>query len=103
MNDNLSHAHTFYTLAASPAMLGWQGWDPHNNGGEEGTFGANFKHIEWNSPLVDDDHFLNVVPGSHIRRSTPEERSVCLSGLMGDVDREMPGGITVRVNPGDVV
>lgn len=81
----------------------WQGWDPHNNGGEEGSFGANFKHIEWNSPLIDDDHFLNVVPGSHNRRSTREERAVCLSGLLGDVDREMPGGIAVCVNPGDVV
>ena len=81
----------------------WQGWDPHENGGEELTFGANFKHIEWNAPLMPGDQFLNVVPGSHIRRSTLEERSVCISGMRGDVDREMPGGIKVKVEPGDVV
>ena len=43
-----------------------------------------------------------VVPGSHARRSTAEEREVCVSGLAGDVDRVMPGGIEVRINPGDV-
>eukprot|EP01052_Picozoa_sp_SAG31_P011384 SAG31_NODE_642_length_13301_cov_14.143084_15_plen_256_part_00 len=78
----------------------WQGWDPMGNGGEEGAFGANYKHVEWNSPLQVDDHFLNVVPGSHRRRSSADERAVCLSG---DVDREMPGAITVHVEPGDVV
>ena len=77
--------------------------DPHENGGEELTFGSNFKHIEWNAPLKPGDHFLNIVPGSHIRRSTPEERAVCVSGLNGDVDRVMPGGIEVNVEPGDVV
>eukprot|EP01051_Picozoa_sp_SAG22_P015701 SAG22_NODE_2091_length_3027_cov_1.473702_1_plen_738_part_00 len=72
-----------------------QGWDPL-------SFGANYQHIEWNSPLQPGDHFLNVVPGSHRRRSTPEERAVCVAGTNGDVDREMPGGIAVRIEPGDV-
>ena len=63
-----------------------EGWDPHDNGGEEATFGANNRHVEWNSPLQSDDHFLNVVPGSHCRRSTAAERAVCIAGRDGDVD-----------------
>ena len=44
---------------------------PEGNGGEEGSFGANGKHVEWNSPLLADDHFLNVRVHAHIAAGEP--------------------------------
>ena len=57
----------------------WQGWDPLENGGEEGSFGANGKHVEWKdagctlvqtpSPMEDlsvlDEHCV-LMSGGHL-------------------------------------
>ena len=49
----------------------WRGCTGEGNGGEEGSFGANGKHVEWNSPLLADDHFLNVRVHAHIAAGEP--------------------------------
>ncbi len=51
-----------------------------------------------NAPLFP-DRYLTIVPGSHLRRTTAEEREVLANARAGD----MPGQMTVELEPGDVV
>src|SRR3712207_920727 len=51
-----------------------------------------------NGPLFP-DRYLQIVPASHLRPTTPEERAV----LANDPTGEMPGQLAVEAEPGDVV
>jgi hypothetical protein len=51
-----------------------------------------------NAPLFP-DRFLTIVPGSHLRRTTADEREVLATSRAGD----MPGQMAVETVPGDVV
>jgi ectoine hydroxylase-related dioxygenase (phytanoyl-CoA dioxygenase family) len=51
-----------------------------------------------NAPLFP-DRYLTIVPGSHLRRTTPAERAVLAQSPTGD----MPGQMTVETEPGDIV
>ena len=71
--------------------------------------GANGKHVEWNTPLLPDEHFLQVVPGSHCRACTEEELAHIGAGFVTEEEvanggefTGMPGGVTVRMELGDV-
>jgi ectoine hydroxylase-related dioxygenase (phytanoyl-CoA dioxygenase family) len=44
------------------------------------------------------DRYLQIVPGSHLRPTTPAEREVLANNPTGD----MPGQMTVETEPGDV-
>lgn len=54
-------------------------------------------HAQWNLPLCDGDRSLVIVPGSHVRARTAEERRAAEEG--GD----MPGQVRVALRAGDVV
>jgi len=54
-------------------------------------------YTQTNAPLFE-DHFLTIVPGSHLRVTTPEELAAYRHAPAGD----LPGQITVETQPGDV-
>lgn len=55
--------------------------------------------VQFNAPLLADDHFLHIVPQSHVRASLPEEiRASSLEDGEG-----MPQAMEVRLQPGDIV
>ena len=55
------------------------------------------------APQLADDHFLNCVPGSHLRPNTDAEAAVLRSQAAADLDSvSMPGATVVRMAPGDV-
>ena len=72
--------------------------------GDEGAFLRTMhgKSVQLNAPLVPGDAFLNVVPRSHRRSSTPEELAVA-AAEDEDADAPMPGATIVRLEPGDIV
>src|SRR5436309_955364 len=53
--------------------------------------------VQINAPLFP-DRFLTIVPGSHLRETTPEERDVLANAPTGD----MPGQLIVETQPGEV-
>ncbi|KAI0483576.1 phytanoyl-dioxygenase family protein [Xylaria cf. heliscus] len=53
-------------------------------------------NTQWNLPLYPDDSLV-VVPGSHVRARTPEERAA------SPKEPNMPGQLVVHLDPGDVV
>jgi len=53
-------------------------------------------HAQWNLALYDDQSLI-VVPGSHARSRTDEERAA------GPFEREMPGQVKLMIKAGDVV
>ncbi|MDA0839768.1 MAG: phytanoyl-CoA dioxygenase family protein [Planctomycetota bacterium] len=55
-------------------------------------------YTQINAPLYP-DRFLQIVPGSHLRKSSEEELDVLHNNPTGD----LPGQITVELDPGDVV
>ncbi len=55
-------------------------------------------HTQWNLPLYDDDSLV-VVPGSHARARTSQEREADLYDLNG---KPMPGQVRVELKAGDV-
>ena len=57
------------------------------------------RHIQFNAPLKPGDCFLQIVPGSHARHATEAELTVYTNSPNGD----MPGQITVELEPGDIV
>jgi hypothetical protein len=57
-----------------------------------------WKGVQINAPLFP-DRFLTIVPGSHLRPTTEAEREVLKYNPKGD----MPGQMTVELEPGDVV
>ncbi|KAI1099421.1 phytanoyl-CoA dioxygenase [Jackrogersella minutella] len=54
-------------------------------------------HAQWNLALCDGDESLIVVPGSHARARTDQERAA------GPFEPDMPGQLVVRLDAGDVV
>ena len=56
------------------------------------------RYTQWNVPLYDDS-VLWVIPGSHRRRSTAQERAELLADRAGPVT----GGVPVELNAGDGV
>lgn len=57
------------------------------------------KLVQVNAPLLPGDRFVQVVPGSHLRTSTPEE----IAAAAAPKDQaDMPGAITVELEPGDI-
>ncbi len=57
------------------------------------------KVVQFNAPLLADDHFLQIVPNSHLRASTATEIEIAADARAG----EMPGALIVPLEPGDVV
>jgi hypothetical protein len=57
------------------------------------------RHVQFNAPLHPGDHFLQIVPGSHARPSTAAEMTV----FRENPNDEMPGQMTVELEPGDIV
>lgn len=53
------------------------------------------------APLLP-DQFLQVVPGSHIRPSTPEEKAV-VTGSEPCTAEQVEGLITIELDPGDII
>jgi ectoine hydroxylase-related dioxygenase (phytanoyl-CoA dioxygenase family) len=51
-------------------------------------------------PLMPNDRFLQVIPGSHLR---PASTAEIAAGEPGDDSEELPGLVTIEVQPGDVV
>ena len=56
------------------------------------------RYVQWNVPLYDDS-VLWVVPGSHIRRNTPEENA----SMSRDPRSPVPGGVQTHLRAGDGV
>jgi hypothetical protein len=55
--------------------------------------------VQFNAPLLVGDRFLQIVPGSHCRASTPEEIGVAAK----QQGEGMPGAMQVELEPGDIV
>ena len=58
--------------------------------------------VQFNAPLIASDRFLQIVPSSHLRASTDDELWTAQNGGAAEVE-DMPGGITVELEPGDIV
>jgi nicotinamide N-methyltransferase len=57
------------------------------------------RSVQFNAPLLPGDRFLNIVPASHLRASTPAELAAAAAGEQA----QMPGNTVVEVEPGDIV
>ena len=57
------------------------------------------RFVQCNAPLLAHDHYLNIVPRSHLRRSTEDEIE---AGAAGE-DAEMPDAMVVELHAGDIV
>ncbi|MSR83586.1 MAG: hypothetical protein EXS58_11800 [Candidatus Latescibacteria bacterium] len=57
------------------------------------------RSVQFNAPLLPGDHFLNIVPASHLRASTPAEIAAAAAGDQA----QMPEALVVEVEPGDIV
>ena len=56
------------------------------------------RYVQWNVPLYDDS-VLWVVPGSHVRRNTPEENT----SMSKNPRTPVPGGVQTHLRAGDGV
>ncbi|KAK4162861.1 phytanoyl dioxygenase [Cladorrhinum sp. PSN259] len=61
------------------------------------------RHTQYNLSLLDGDESLVVVPGSHRRARTEEERRVQQTGPSEGKEERMLGELVVKLNKGDVV
>jgi ectoine hydroxylase-related dioxygenase (phytanoyl-CoA dioxygenase family) len=57
------------------------------------------KCVQFNAPLLEDDHYLNIVPFSHLRASTQEEMDASAAGEKAN----MPEAMVVELSAGDIV
>jgi proline iminopeptidase len=57
---------------------------------------------QMNAPLLAGDRYMQVVPGSHCRASTPAELAVLRAERAGVLAAVMPGAVAVELEPGDV-
>ena len=57
------------------------------------------RSVQFNAPLLPGDHFLNIVPASHLRASTAAEIAAAAAGEQA----RMPDALVVEVEPGDIV
>lgn len=60
------------------------------------------KQCYFQAPLLPDDRFLQVVPGSHLRRPTEAEKAAA-TRLHASSSEDVPGLTTIELQPGDVV
>ncbi|KAI1737495.1 phytanoyl-dioxygenase family protein [Xylaria scruposa] len=67
-----------------------------NGAHESGTKAKRYWNTQWNLPLYPDDSLI-VVPGSHVRVRTPQERAASPG------EPNMPGQLVVHLGPGDIV
>ncbi len=56
------------------------------------------RFVQFNAPLLPGDRFLNIVPASHLRASTPAEIEASKAGELAD----MPGAMIVELKPCDI-
>lgn len=82
-----------------PYIQGWHrdlspAWAPEEEAINRGGYHL---YTQINAPLFP-DRFVQIVPGSHLRASTEAEREA----LQADSTNEIPGQITVELEPGDV-
>ncbi len=56
------------------------------------------RFVQFNAPIIDTDTFLQVIPQSHNRNSTPQE----IAAFQADPKGDMPGMMTVHLEPGDI-
>jgi nicotinamide N-methyltransferase len=94
----------FGMLAGGGGQPYLQGW--HRDLGKPGDpdeegFLRRFhgRSVQFNAPLLPGDHFLNIVPASHLRASTPAEIAASKAGDQA----QMPEAMVVEVEPGDIV
>ncbi|MCX5662221.1 MAG: phytanoyl-CoA dioxygenase family protein [Planctomycetota bacterium] len=119
--------HSLYGMLAAGAGEPYlQGW--HRDLGKPGAPDEveYLKHhhgrfVQFNAPIQPDDHFLHIVPASHLRASTPAEikaqnrPAFDRQGKTGPLSADelialekwdaadaMPGAMIVRMNPGDI-
>jgi ectoine hydroxylase-related dioxygenase (phytanoyl-CoA dioxygenase family) len=57
------------------------------------------RSVQFNAPLIEADHFLHIVPSSHLRDSTTAE----LVAAQAKEKADMPGALVVELEPGDIV
>ena len=62
------------------------------------SIAANGQHVEWSTPLLDNDQWFHCVPGSHRRPNTAAETEAILSD---DLDAECPGAVALKLEAGD--
>lgn len=55
--------------------------------------------VQFNAPILPGDRFLNIVPASHLRASTPAEIDAAAAGD----EAQMPNALVVELEPGDIV
>ncbi len=92
----------FGMLAGGDGKPYIQGWHrdlaPTSGEHERAILERNYRiFTQINAPLFP-DRYLSIVPGSHLRPTTPAEREVLANDPTGD----MPGQLTVETEPGDV-
>ena len=80
-----------------------QGWhrDLGKPGAPDEVEGLRKHHgtfVQFNAPLLEDDHYLNIVPRSHLRASSKEEMAASAAGIEAD----MPEAMVVELNAGDI-
>ncbi|MCZ6635194.1 MAG: phytanoyl-CoA dioxygenase family protein [bacterium] len=104
LSDCPARHSLFGMLASGGGQPYCQKW--HRDIGKPGVPGeADFlkrfhgKFVQFNAPLLAGDRFLNIVPASHLRDSTPEEIRASADGDQAD----MPGALIVELEPGDIV
>ncbi len=56
------------------------------------------RSVQFNAPLIAEDHFLHIVPASHLRASTEDE----LTAAAAKEQANMPGALIVELEPGDI-
>ncbi|MBI2193549.1 MAG: phytanoyl-CoA dioxygenase family protein [Planctomycetes bacterium] len=56
------------------------------------------RFVQFNASLMPGDRFLNIVPASHLRASTPEE----IEASAAKEKAQMPGAMVVEMEPGDI-
>lgn len=98
-------------FAAEPGTTYSLGWHrdviqiPQDQIDEEAIYNPDRFHnsVQINLPLYEDET-LWVIPGSHKRPNTPEER-VAFNGSKhyAPIDADMPGGVRVAIRPGQAV
>jgi len=93
--------HHLCTLLVSPPGMGydlqWHRDTAFADDEEAGLLAMLRDHVQLNGALRR-DHCLSIVPGSHRRRLSSEERAVLAADAKGD----MPGQVVVALEAGDV-
>lgn len=56
------------------------------------------RSVQFNAPLLAGDHFLHIVPASHLRASTKDELAAAAAGD----EANMPDALVVELEPGDI-